>query len=251
MSEFSERHTAARLVGAPAGYVGYDDGGQLTDKVRRNPYSLILFDEIEKAHPEIYNMLLQILEDGVLTDAKGRSVDFTNTVIIMTGNIGAEALSRESTLGFRAETKSQLDDLDDLHEQNKDKVMHELKRTMRPELLNRIDKLVVFRALTKKEASKVLELQLGELNTRLKGQHGITVLVNPKAKRVLLNKGYDAQTGVRSLRRAIQDEIEDHLAEHLLKSTYKQDSIIDVGAEKDSLTFKLQTTKTEKPVPIN
>lgn len=225
MSEFSERHTASRLVGAPAGYVGYEDGGQLTDKIRRNPHSLILLDEIEKAHPDIFNMLLQILEDGVLTDAKGRTVDFTNAVIIMTGNVGAEQLQRESTLGFKVETKSEMEDLEDLHESNKAKVMDELKQVMRPELINRIDKVIVFRALTNKEAMKVLDLQIAQLNERLKKEHGITVSVATSAKKLLLKEGYKAKSGVRTLRRAIQDHIEDVLAEDILEGTLKSGEV--------------------------
>jgi ATP-dependent Clp protease ATP-binding subunit ClpC len=178
MSEFSERHTASRLVGAPAGYVGYEEGGQLTDKVRRNPYSLILLDEIEKAHPDIFNMLLQILEDGVLTDAKGRTVDFTNTVIIMTGNVGAEQLQRESSLGFRVSNDDEQSDLDELHEDNKERVMEELKSAMRPELIIRIDKVVIFRALTNKEALQVLDLQIEELNQRLEQEHNLSIRVS-------------------------------------------------------------------------
>ncbi len=245
MSEFSERHTASRLVGAPAGYVGYDEGGQLTDKVRRNPYSLILLDEIEKAHPDIFNMLLQILEDGILTDAKGRQVDFTNTVIIMTGNVGADSLRRESVMGFRAESKSELNDLDELHEHNKERVMEELKETMRPELINRIDKIVVFRALTTAEARKVLDLQIAELNDRLIAQHKLSLQIHVNAKKWLLNKGYNAQTGVRSLRRVLQDEVEDYLAENLLKGTYKDHNVIVVNTKKDELIF---STTSATPV---
>ncbi len=241
MSEFSERHTAARLVGAPAGYVGYEDGGQLTDKVRRKPYSLILLDEIEKAHPDIFNMLLQILEDGVLTDAKGRSVDFTNTIIIMTGNVGAESLQKESVLGFRAETKKDVEKLDDMHERNKESVLDELKHTMRPELINRLDKIIVFRALTKKEAGRVLDLQVGELNKRLaRTTTPLQLVIKPTAKRYLLNKGYDAQNGVRTLRRVLQDEIEDHLAEEVLKGNYKTEQTIAVTASKNQLQFSVE-----------
>ena len=155
MSEFGEHHTVSRLVGAPAGYVGYDDGGQLTDKIRRQPYSLVLFDEIEKAHPDVFNMLLQILEDGYLSDAKGRKIDFTNTIVIMTSNVGAQKLQKEVSLGFHASVASELHNLDELHEQNKDKVLDELKHMLRPELLNRIDKMIVFRALTKKDIFKL------------------------------------------------------------------------------------------------
>lgn len=245
MSEFAERHTAARLVGAPAGYIGYEEGGQLTDKVRRNPYSLILLDEIEKAHPDIFNMLLQILEDGTLTDAKGRLVDFTNTVIIMTGNVGAEQLQRESSLGFRAQNKSELDDLEELHNENKDRVLDELKTIMRPELINRIDKVIVFRALTTKQAAKVLDLQLSELNVRLNSEHAISVALSSRAKRHLLKIGYKPQTGVRTLRRAIQDELEDVIAEAILRGTYKHGQAITVDVENKVLVFK-----SNKPVLI-
>ncbi len=246
MSEFAERHTAARLVGAPAGYVGYEEGGQLTDKVRRNPYSLILLDEIEKAHPDIFNMLLQILEDGTLTDAKGRVVDFTNAVIIMTGNVGAEQLQRESSLGFRAQSKNQLEDLDELHNDNKDRVLDELKSIMRPELINRIDKIIVFRALTNKQAAKVLELQLAELNERLNNEHAISVLLTTKAKRHLLSIGYKPQTGVRTLRRSIQDELEDAIAEGILNGKYKHGQAIEVDFVKDKLIFNRVKSSTPK-----
>ncbi len=236
MSEFSERHTAARLVGAPAGYVGYEDGGQLTDKVRRQPYSLILFDEIEKAHPEIFNMLLQILEDGVLTDAKGRKIDFTNTIIIMTSNVGADKLQQEASLGFQVDSKADQKDLDALHARNKDKVRDELKKLMRPELLNRLDKVIVFRALTKDNALKIVDLQLDELSQRLI-KHGIGLQVSMAAKKVLLEEGYDAKNGVRPLRRLIQDTIEDHIADEVLKQSYSKGTMVKVGAKGTTLTY--------------
>lgn len=242
MSEFSERHTTARLVGAPAGYVGYDDGGQLTDKVRRNPYSLILLDEIEKAHPDVFNMLLQILEDGVLTDAKGRSVDFTNTVIIMTGNIGAEQLQRESSLGFKAVSKSEIENLDELHDENKERVMDELKAVMRPELLNRIDKVVVFRALTNKEALKVLNLQIEELQERITNEYHIQLSFSTSAKTLLLKRGYQPQSGVRTLRRVLQDEVEDTIAEKLLQDLIKSGTSIHVSSRKDEILIDLINT---------
>lgn len=236
MSEFSERHTTARLVGAPAGYVGYDEGGQLTDKVRRHPYSLILFDEIEKAHPEVLNMLLQILEDGSLTDAKGRKVDFTNTIIILTSNLGAEKMQKEASLGFRAHTNLELGELSSIHQQNREAATGELKHFMRPELMNRLDKIIVFKALTKQEATKILDLQLSELSRRLE-RRGIGVSVQTNAKKVLLEKGYDAANGVRPLRRIIQDMVEDEIADGLLDERYNKGDIIRVVSKKGELVF--------------
>ncbi len=240
MSEFSERHTAARLVGAPAGYVGYDEGGQLTDKIRRQPYSLVLFDEIEKAHPEVFNMLLQILEDGVLTDAKGRKIDFTNAIIIMTSNIGAEKLQKEANLGFRAVHNKELKDLDALHAANKSKVHDELKKLMRPELINRIDKTIVFRALTRKDVMKILDLQIDELRNRLI-KHGLGLNVSTSAKRYLLQNGYDAHNGVRPMRRLIQDTIEDHIASELLNDRYSKGEIVRVSVSDGALTYESVT----------
>lgn len=238
MSEFSERHNVSRLVGAPAGYVGYDEGGQLTDKIRRQPYSLVLFDEIEKAHPEVFNVLLQILEDGVLTDAKGRKIDFTNTIIIMTSNIGAEKLQKEASFGFHVQSTKDAKDLDMLHDSNKTKVMDDLKKTMRPELLNRIDKTIVFRALTKKNVTKILDLQLNDLRERLV-KHGLGLDVTTKAKNYLLEHGYDAMNGARPMRRLIQDTIEDHMALQLLEDNYSRGDVIKVSTRKDGLTYEV------------
>lgn len=236
MSEFSEHHNVARLVGAPAGYVGYDDGGQLTDKIRRQPYSLVLFDEIEKAHPDTFNMLLQILEDGVLTDGKGRKIDFTNTIVIMTSNIGANQLQKEADFGFSALNPADLKDLDVLHERNKDKVHDELKKSMRPELLNRIDKVLVFRALTKKDIYRIIDLQIGELRSRLQ-RRGLGIQLTTGAKQYLLDKGYDAKNGVRPLRRLIQDTIEDHVANELLDDNFDKGQIIHVTAKNGELAY--------------
>jgi len=236
MSEFAEHHNVARLVGAPAGYVGYDDGGQLTDKVRRQPYSVVLFDEIEKAHPETFNMLLQVLEDGYLSDAKGRKIDFTNTIVIMTSNIGAEKLQKEANFGFRATGKSDLEDLDSLHEANKDKVLEELKKAMRPELLNRIDKTIVFRALTKKDILKIVDLQIQELRERLQ-KKGIGLDITKAGKQYLLEHGYDAKNGVRPLRRLIQDTLEDHIALQLLDDNYSTGDIVHVSARQGELAY--------------
>jgi ATP-dependent Clp protease ATP-binding subunit ClpC len=237
MSEFGERHTVARLVGAPAGYVGYDEGGQLTDKIRRQPYSLVLFDEIEKAHPEVFNMLLQIFEDGELTDAKGRRVDFKNTIVILTSNIGAHLLQKEAHMGFKSssdDTKS----LDILHEENKETVMSELKKHMRPELINRIDKIIVFRALSKKDVRQIIDVQIAELQARLQRKR-LGIQLAPTAKKWLLDKGYDVHNGVRPMRRLIQDEIEDHLAEGLLGGTYHEGDVVKISTGKSDLSYSI------------
>ncbi|MBX4188819.1 ATP-dependent Clp protease ATP-binding subunit [Candidatus Saccharibacteria bacterium] len=231
MSEFGERHTVARLIGAPAGYVGYDDPGQLTDRIRRQPYSVVLFDEIEKAHPDVFNMLLQILEDGVLSDSKGRKIDFTNTIVIMTSNIGAEKLQREASFGFSAMKSADFDNLDELHQSNKDKVLDELKKTMRPELLNRIDKLIVFRALTRKDALKILDIQLDDLRSRLL-KKGLGLQVSPKAKEYLMERGYDALNGARPMRRLLQETLEDAIAAGLLEDSYHTGDVVTVNAKK-------------------
>ena len=231
MSEFGERHTVARLIGAPAGYVGYDDPGQLTDRIRRQPYSVVLFDEIEKAHPDVFNMLLQILEDGVLSDSKGRKIDFTNTIIIMTSNIGAEKLQKEASFGFSAQKSADFDNLDELHEANKTKVLDELKKMMRPELLNRIDKVIVFRALTRKNALKILDIQLEDLRARLI-KKGIGLQVSPKAKQFLLEKGYDALNGARPMRRLLQETLEDAIAGGLLEDEYHTGDVVTVNTKK-------------------
>ena len=236
MSEFGEHHTVSRLVGAPAGYVGYEEGGQLTDKIRRQPYSLVLFDEIEKAHPEVFNMLLQILEDGVLTDSKGRKIDFTNTIVIMTSNLGAQKLQKEASLGFQANNTSELKDLDALHDRNKSKVLDELKKMMRPELLNRIDKIVVFRALTKKDAIRILDLQIDELRQRLV-KHGLGIEFTASAKQLLLNDGYDAHNGVRPLRRLLQDTIEDHIAVGMLENNFQKGTLVQVSSKGKQLIY--------------
>ncbi len=238
MSEFGEHHNVARLVGAPAGYVGYDDGGQLTDKIRRQPYSVVLFDEIEKAHPDVFNMLLQILEDGTLTDAKGRKIDFTNTIVIMTSNIGAERLQKEVSLGFSAVDKEDLNDLNKLHDANKDKVLDQLKKMMRPELLNRIDQIIVFRALTRQNILRILDLQIDELKQRLT-KRGVSVRLTPAAKNYLLKNGYDALNGVRPMRRLLQDTLEDHIAVELINGMYDKGTVVEVGTKNKDLAYSV------------
>ncbi|MGI9028348.1 MAG: ATP-dependent Clp protease ATP-binding subunit [Candidatus Saccharimonadales bacterium] len=237
MSEFAEHHNVSRLMGAPAGYVGYDDGGQLTDKIRRQPYSLVLFDEIEKAHPDVFNMLLQLLEDGRLTDGKGRTIDFSNTVVIMTSNIGAEKLQKEARLGFSVETKKDQKDLDALHERNKEEVLQALRKMMRPELLNRIDNSIVFRALTKDEILQILELQLANLEQRLV-RHGLGLKVQTAAKKYLAERGYDVKNGVRPLRRLLQDTLEDQISHGLLTGSYAKGDRVQVSLRNNKLNYK-------------
>ncbi|MEH7117743.1 ATP-dependent protease ATP-binding subunit ClpC [Neobacillus vireti] len=224
MSEYMEKHSTSRLVGSPPGYVGYEEGGQLTEKVRRKPYSVILLDEIEKAHPDVFNILLQVLEDGRLTDSKGRTVDFRNTVLIMTSNVGAEALKRNKYVGFNIQDGEQ--DYKDM----KGKVMDELKKAFRPEFLNRIDEIIVFHALEKKHLEEIVTLLSDQLVKRLKEQN-ISLELTPAAKGKISQEGYDPEYGARPLRRAIQKHIEDRLSEELLKGTLLtgQHAIIDVA----------------------
>lgn len=229
MSEFGEKHNTSRLVGAPAGYVGYDDGGKLTDKIRRQPYSVVLFDEIEKAHPDVFHMLLQLLEDGKLTDAKGREVDFTNTIVILTSNLGADRMMKESSLGFHATTASDNKKLDELHEENAQAAREALSKRMRPELINRFDAIVTFRALTPKEIGKIFDKLIEELQERLVPK-GIRLNIKPSAKRYLIKEGYDEKFGARPLRRAIQDELEHRLADGILADEYEKGSILTVTA---------------------
>ncbi len=234
MSEFGERHTTSRLLGAPAGYVGYDDGGQLTDKIRRQPYSVVLFDEIEKAHPEVFHILLQLLEDGTLTDAKGRTVNFGNTIIILTSNLGADRMRKEASLGFYATSKTDNDALDTEHSKNATAAREALERMMRPELINRFDAIVTFRALTKKEIGKIFDNLISELKDRLVRQ-GVSLVVKLSAKRFLIEKGYDEMNGARPLRRAIEDHLEHTIAEGVLAGSYDKGDVIIAQARKGEI----------------
>lgn len=232
MSEYMERHTVSRLVGAPPGYVGYDDGGQLTERVRRRPYSVVLLDEIEKAHPDVFNVLLQVLEDGRLTDATGRTVDFRNTVLIMTSNVGAHQIQRESGIGFRVGN----DESDD-YDRMKGTVMEELKRTFRPEFLNRIDEVIVFHALTSKEQlGEIVGLMEKQFSAQL-AEHNIHIEFTEKARDLLVEKGFDPDYGARPLRRAIQRYIENPLAEEMLKGKFAEDDHVVVDAVDGEFTF--------------
>ncbi|MBI5956802.1 MAG: ATP-dependent Clp protease ATP-binding subunit, partial [Chloroflexi bacterium] len=233
MSEFVERHTVARLIGAPPGYVGYEEGGELTEAIHRKSYAVILFDEIEKAHPEVWSILLQILEDGYLTDARGRRVDFRNTIITMTSNIGAEQLMKETTLGFRTvQDREKLAHSE--YEKMRDKVTAELKRTFKPELLNRIDAVVVFHALTPEHIRQIVELMLAEVQKRLSEQQ-ITLSISESAKDLLVEKGFDPKNGARPMRRAIQNLVDDPLSEGLLAGKFHTGDTVMVEREGDHL----------------
>ena len=234
MSEFSERHNTSRLLGAPAGYVGYEDGGQLTDKIRRQPYSVVLFDEIEKANTEVFNILLQILEDGKLTDAKGRTVDFSNAVIILTSNVGAERMMKESSLGFRVESKKQEVHLEQLHAENAAASRQDIEKIMRPELINRFDAIVTFKALTPKQVGKIFDNLLAELQDRLIHK-GIHLDVSPSAKKLIIKEGYDEKFGARPLRRAMQDLLEHQIADGILSGEYEKGTVLKVTALKGKL----------------
>ena len=245
MSEFMEKHNIARLVGAPAGYVGYDEGGQLTEMVRRKPYSVILLDEIEKAHPDVFNMFLQILEDGYLTDAKGLRVDFRNTIIIMTSNVGAERMFRTAKLGFNADTAGEEKELDVLHKKISEEVMDTVKKKFRPEFINRVDKIIVFKALSRLDVKKIVNLQLKELQSRLK-EKNITIKVSESAKKLLIENGYDVENGARPMRRTIENLIESPLAEGMLSGEFKEGDLISIMKMEDSFQFYVLEVKADK-----
>jgi ATP-dependent Clp protease ATP-binding subunit ClpC len=228
MSEYMEKHTVSRLVGSPPGYVGYDEGGQLTEKVRRKPYSVVLFDEIEKAHPDVFNILLQILDDGRLTDSKGKTVSFTNTIIIMTSNVGASTIRKQKTLGFETAKDAVRQEYDKM----KENIMEELKNSFRPEFLNRIDEIVVFHKLEEKDLRQIVKLMLESVKGRLKEQN-IKINFTEKAEEVLAEKGFDPTYGARPLRRTIIKAVEDKLSEEILKGTISKNDNISVDVDKD------------------
>ncbi len=234
MSEYMEKHTVSRLVGSPPGYVGFDEGGQLTEKVRKKPYSVILFDEIEKAHPDIFNILLQILDDGRLTDAQGRTVNFKNTVIIMTSNVGMQTIRKQNVLGFAA---GEGDLARSEYEKMKENVMEELRRTFRPEFLNRIDDIIVFHSLDRDHISKIVDLMLADLRKRLEDLD-ITLEISDPAKVFIADEGFDTEFGARPLKRAIQKMVEDRISEELLKGTVKAGSEVLVDLSDNELVIK-------------
>lgn len=231
MSEYMEKFSSSRMVGSPPGYVGHDEGGQLTEKVRRRPYSVVLFDEVEKAHPDVMHLLLQILEEGRLTDSLGRSVDFRNTVVIMTSNLGADLVRHGSTLGFGGGGSTTS------YQQLKDRTMDEAKKIFRPELLNRMDDVIVFRQLDKPELEKILEIEVEKVMTRL-GSKKIKLRLSGPAKKLLMEKGYDPAFGARPLRRAISKYLEDPLAEEILRGHIHEDEMVEVSVKGEELVFK-------------
>jgi ATP-dependent Clp protease ATP-binding subunit ClpC len=245
MSEFMERHSTARLVGAPPGYVGYDDAGQLTETLRRRPYSVVVFDEIEKAHPDVFNMLLQIMEEGHLADARGRKVDFRNAIVVMTSNIGADMIKRNTTLGFaiqRDEAKS----AQEAYEKMKEKLLAELKRTFRPEFLNRLDGVMVFTALSKDEIKRIVDLELKKVNARLVDQ-GIELQATEAARDFLADKGYDPEFGARPLRRVVQNQVEDVMSDGLLSGRFRTGDVVVIDLLEGNLDFQARRSEPAQP----
>ena len=231
MSEYMEKFNVSRLVGAPPGYVGYEEGGQLTERIRRRPYSVVLLDEIEKAHPDVFNLLLQVLEDGRLTDSFGRKVDFRNTVLIMTSNLGAELLKKQGSLGFapRSEATS--------YEQMKIQLMDEVKRAFKPEFLNRVDEIIVFQPLNREHLVQIVELEITFVKERLREQ-GVNVELDQSAKDFLVEKGFDPIYGARPLKRVIQRFLEDPLAEEVIAKRFKPGSTVRAFRKGDSLELE-------------
>ena len=232
MSEYMEKHSVSKMIGSPPGYVGHEEGGQLSEKVRRNPFSVILFDEIEKAHPDVFNILLQVLDDGHITDSTGRVVDFKNTVIIMTSNAGAENIVAPKSLGFTSETSEEKE-----HEDMKSKVMEEVKRIFRPEFINRIDDIIVFHMLKKEQIGQIVDIMMRTVNNRIMEQMSLSVELDDEAKAYIVDKGYDSKYGARPLRRTIQNEIEDVMAEKILEGSIKAGNKVLVTVKDGKLNF--------------
>lgn len=240
MSEYMEKHSVSKMIGSPPGYVGYDEGGQLSEKVRRNPYSVILFDEIEKAHPDVFNILLQVLDDGHITDAQGRKINFKNTILIMTSNAGAENIISPKRLGFMS-----VDDAKENYKFMKSRVMEEVKRLFKPEFINRIDEMIVFHPLNKENMKDIASIMLNAINERTRQQMGITLHMAEEGRDFLIEKGYDEKYGARPLRRTIQNQLEDKLAEKILDGAVKEGDEVDVIKAGEGLDFVSRTDKKE------
>ena len=239
MSEYMEGHSTSKMIGSPPGYVGFDEAGGLTEKVRRKPYSVILFDEVEKAHPDVLNMLLQVLDDGRLTDSHGRTVDFKNCVIIMTSNIGARLITDKKHLGFSSENSNQTEKE---YESTKKEVMSELKKGFRPEFINRIDEIIVFHKLTEKELNEIIDIMLNQIKKRI-SEKNIKLEIDKKAKELIIKKGTDTNYGARPLRRAIQNMIEDKLAEEILEGNLKSGDTAKITAKDEEIEIKIKLKK--------
>ena len=245
MSEFMERHTASRLVGAPPGYIGYEEAGQLTEALRRRPYSIVVFDEVEKAHPEVHNMLLQIMEEGHLSDAKGRKVDFRNAIIVMTSNIGADVIKKQSSLGF-ALKRDEITEERLSYEEMRKKLSESLKRAFRPEFINRLDSVVIFRSLNKQDIQKIVSLELDKVSERLK-EHNLLLTASPEALAALADLGYDAEFGARPLRRVIQQQVENPLSDRLLGGEFPNGASIHVTLNTEGeITLERDEPEAEK-----
>ena len=238
MSEYMEKHSVSKMIGSPPGYVGHDDGGQLSEKVRRNPYSVILFDEIEKAHPDVFNILLQVLDDGHITDSQGRKVDFKNTVIIMTSNAGAKAIVEPKKLGFVAN-----EDPDSDYKKMKSNVMDEVKQLFKPEFLNRIDEIIVFHALNREQMKKIVNLMCKELSDRVQKQLNIKLVIRDSVKKEIVEKGTDLKYGARPLRRAMQNILEDKMADAILEGEIQAGTQVEVGMSKKGIKFNVKADK--------
>jgi len=244
MSDYMEKHNVSRLVGAPPGYIGYEEGGLLTERIRRNPYRVILFDEIEKAHRDVFNLLLQVLEEGELKDNLGHTVSFRNTIIIMTSNAGVREISRDSRLGFGSGSGLMS------FEEIESSAMSELKRLFNPEFLNRVDDVVVFRPLTEKQVEVILDLQIAELSQRL-AEQGYSIRVSPSARKILIEKGWDPKFGGRPLRRAIQKELEDLLSFKLLSNDYPAGTLFVAGGRGGEISIKAMGSVSESKAELS
>ncbi|MCM8820901.1 MAG: AAA family ATPase, partial [Candidatus Omnitrophica bacterium] len=251
MSEYMEKFSVSRLIGAPPGYVGYEEGGQLTERIRRRPYSVILLDEIEKAHPDVFNILLQVLEDGRLTDGLGRSVSFQNTVLIMTSNIGTQIFKNRSVLGFQQEEKG-------VYENLNERIMEQVRHIFKPEFLNRLDEIIIFHPLTKEHLYQIVDIEISKVQERMQ-EHHILITVSRSAKNFLIEKGTNSEFGARPLKRVISKYLEDPLSEEILKEIYPENStiLVDYTQKKDKLTFKpvkkgetLEENKNSATVPL-
>jgi ATP-dependent Clp protease ATP-binding subunit ClpC len=248
MSEFMERHTVSRLVGAPPGYVGYEEAGQLTEALRRRPYSIVVFDEIEKAHPEAHNMLLQIMEEGHLSDARGRKVDFRNALIVMTSNVGADMIKRQSSLGFDVKRDEELEERLAYGEMRK-KLMESLKRVFRPEFINRVDSVIVFRSLNKESIKQIVELEIKKVGERLE-EHDIILTATPAALEMLADLGFDPEMGARPLKRVIQQKVEDALSDAMLAGEFEDGDTVIVDVIEEEIKLRRGEDQPVEPEEV-